>query len=394
MPVIAWKNGLYRLALPLLGLRVRGHAQSGDMPVQEKELRRIEAIFRRRHVVGACLQLIRNGLPGPLVTYGYARLPHEKAAADTVFRAASITKMVTAVGAMMLVEKGILDLYAPVEAYLPFPVRNPRFPDKPILLTHLLSHTSSLWDGPGYGLALRSPIPLSSLAADPRNYMNSLPGAAFRYSNLAAGMVGSIMEQALNRSLEAVMRDMVFIPLGMQATYTLKNLPDPKKAAHIYRVMPAGGGKPLFDPEKRMASADDMQMPAPEYHYLPAAGNLFTDAVSLGKFVGMMARGGSPLLSGESIAKMQTPVSSYGKDAPSAKHCLGLAAVNDPGLHAGILYGHQGFAYGAAEGVFYAASTGNGFAFLNNGASEARCGHLAMVNRDLIRFALSLGEAR
>ncbi len=389
MPVIVWKNSLYRLALPFWGLRVKGHAQSGDTSIEEKDLRQLETIFRRHHVVGGCLQLIKNGSLGPLITYGYSRLPNEMVTAGTVFRAASITKMVTAVGAMMLNEKGILDLQAPVETYLPFSVRNPRFQDVPILVKHLLSHTSGLCDGPGYEQALRSPVPLSTLVADPLNYLNAAPGQAFRYSNLAAGMVGSLMENATGRSLEELMQKMVFEPLGIKCTYTLKNLPGLKHAAHIYRVMPAGDGHPLFDAEKRYETADDLHEPSPEYHYLPAAGNLFADAATLGKFACMMLKGGSPLLSGESISKMQTPVASYGKNAPHAWHCLGLVAVDDPALHAGRLYGHQGFAYGAAEGVFYEKSTGNGFVFLNNGASEARRGHLALVNRDLIQWALS-----
>ena len=388
MPLGAWKNSLYRLALPFLSLRVQGYVKSSS-PVKEKELHNLEAIFRRHHVVGGCLQLIKNGTLDKLFTYGFKRLPEELITADTFFRAASITKMVTAVGAMMLCEKGVLDLEAPLEKYLPFSVRNPSYPDKPIRVMHLLSHTSGLWDGPGYVNALRSPVPLSSLAKDSRNFLNTAPGEAFRYSNLAAGIIGSVMECAKGCSLEDMMQDMVFKPLSMKATYTLKNLPDAKKAACIYRVLPKGDGKPLFDAIKRQEAADDFQEPSPEYHYLPAAGNLFTDAASLGKLVCMLTRGGSPILSKESIQKMQAPVASYGKNASHASHCLGLVALDDPSLHMGRLYGHQGFAYGAAEGVFYEKSTGNGFVFLNGGASEAREGHLALVNRDLIRCVLS-----
>lgn len=387
MPLGAWKNSLYRLALPFLGLRVYGHAQC-SAEVSEKELNSINAVFRRHHVAGGCLQLIKNGSPGKLVTYGFMRLPREPVTADTFFRAASITKMVTAVGAMVLNEKGVLDLAAPLEEYLPFPVRNPSFPDKPIRVMHLMSHTSSLWDGPGYEQTLHSPIPLSTLVKDPRNFLPAAPGETFRYSNLAAGMIGSVMECLKGRSLESMMREMVFDPLSMKATYTLKNLPDVKKTACIYRVLPKYGGKPLFDPINRLGTADDFLAPSPEYHYLPAAGSLFTDAASLGKLVCMMAGGGSPILSKESIQRMQTPAASYGKSAPYARHCLGLVAVDDPTLRTGRLYGHQGFAYGAAEGVFYEESTGNGFVFLNSGASEARDGHLALVNRDLIHRVL------
>ena len=51
------------------------------------------------------------------------------------------------------------------------------------------------------------------------------------------------------------------------------------------------------------------------------------------------------------------------------------------------LWGHQGFAYGAVNGVFF-DKQGNGFASLNSGASEQRCGHLALVNRDLINWSM------
>ncbi len=387
MPVIAWKNSLYRLALPFLGLRVHGNAQS-NAEIREKDLKSLNSIFRRHHVVGGCLLLIRGGSLGPCITYGYARLPHQKAEADTIFRAASITKMVTAAGLMMLVENGLLDLDAPVDSYIPYPVRNPLFPKKPIMIKHLLSHTSSIWDGPGYGQALKSPVPLSELITDANNFLPYMPGEAFRYSNLSAGMAGSVIEQVTGRSLEVLMRESVFEPLAMNASYTLKNLPDPNRAAHIYRVLPAKNRRPLFDAKGRLASADDFFEPLPEYHYLPAAGNLFTDAPSLGRFVCMLASGGSPLLSRESIRKMQTPAASYGKSAPHATHCLGLVTVTDPTLKTGRLYGHQGFAYGAANGVFYEEATGNGFVFLNSGASEARRGHLAAVNRDLILWAL------
>ncbi len=389
MPVAAWKNRLYRLALPFAGLRVQGRVQS-ETKIPDNEIMQLETIFRRHHVVGGCLQLIKKGTLGPLITYGYAGLPNELVSADTVFRAASITKMVTAAGAMMLVEKGLLDLDTPVDTYLSFPVRNPHYPEKPITVRQLLSHTSSLWDGPGYDQALHSPTPLSGLVRDPENYLKSAPGEAFRYSNLAAGMVGSIMECVCSKSLESLMQDMVFQPLMMNASYTLKGLSGDKHVANIYRVLPAGTA-PLFDAKKRAETADDLKSPSPEYHYLPAAGNLFTDAASLGRFICMMISGRGPLLSVESMKQMRMPVASYGKSAPHTRHCLGLVAVDDPALAAGRLYGHQGFAYGAAEGVFFSEFTGNGFVFLNSGASEARRGHLALVNRDLILWALGPG---
>ena len=382
MPVTLWKNRLYRWMLPILGLHVlHNSARSDDLP--PKALGELEKIFRRHLVVGASVQLIRGGELGPLVTYGNACLASADVVPQTIFRAASITKMVTAVGAMRLIERGVLNMQEPIETYLGFPVRNPLHSDQQITLYQLLSHTSSLCDGPGYEQALHSPISLQTLLSDPKNYIQTAPGEAFRYSNLGAGMVGSVMECATKRSLEALMQELVLEPLGMNASYTLKHWPDAALAANIYRVLPSRR-RPVFDAAKRFETADPLLTPDPEHHYLIAAGNLFTDAASLGKLLCVLARGGSPLLSPESMALMQMPVAAYGQHAPFMHHCLGLSLVEDQKLCPGRVFGHQGFAYGAAEGVFYQESTGNGLVFLNSGASELRRDNLACVNRDLI----------
>lgn len=388
MPAGPLKNRLYRLALPAFGLMIKGSNATNAL-MDKQQLNVLTSIFCRHHVIGGCLQLIHQGKLGPLVTYGYSRLPNDMVQPDTVFRAASITKMVTAVGAMMLVEKNVLDLEAPIDQYLPYPVRNPRFPNQPILVKHLFYHTSGIWDGPLYDNALHSQVSLKTLLNNPMNYLSNPPGSKLRYSNLAAGIIGSLIEIVTNSSLESYMQESVFLPNQMNASYTLQHFVNSSIVACIYRVLALQNKKNAqYDPIKKRISADALNNPVPEYHYLPAAGNLFTDAVSLGKLVCMLINQES-LLSSTSVQKMQTPASMYGKNAPHAQHCIGLVALDDPSLQTGRLYGHQGFAYGAAEGIFFQPSTGNGFVFLNSGASEARQGHLACVNRDLILWALS-----
>src|SRR5690606_29716795 len=65
-------------------------------------------------------------------------------------RIASISKLVTTIGVMRLVEAGKLDLDADAGDLLGFPLRNPAFPDVPITLRMLLSHRSGLTDASGY----------------------------------------------------------------------------------------------------------------------------------------------------------------------------------------------------------------------------------------------------
>jgi len=73
-----------------------------------------------------------------------------KVTADDPVRIASISKLVTTLGVMRLVEAGKLDLDADTSSLLGWRLRNPAFPDTPITLRLLLSHRSSLTDGAGY----------------------------------------------------------------------------------------------------------------------------------------------------------------------------------------------------------------------------------------------------
>ena len=62
-----------------------------------------------------------------------------------------------------------------------------------------------------------------------------------------------------------------------------------------------------------------------------------------------------------------------------------LFTIDDAHISRKKLLGHQGFAYGAVNGLFF-DEEGSGFVCLNSGASEQRFGHLAVINRDLIRL--------
>src|SRR3546814_8255443 len=77
-------------------------------------------------------------------------LTGRRVSAGDPVRIASISKLVTAIGVMRLVEAGKLDVDADAGELLGFPLRNPAFPDTPITLRLLMSHRSSLTDAAGY----------------------------------------------------------------------------------------------------------------------------------------------------------------------------------------------------------------------------------------------------
>jgi CubicO group peptidase (beta-lactamase class C family) len=113
------------------------------------------------------------------------------ATADTIYRVGSISKLFTDIAAMQLVERGELDLDAPVSQYLPnFKPHNPF--DKPITVRQLLSHQT--------GLVRESPVgnyfdPTEPSLAATVESLNSTslvyePGGKTKYSNAALAVVG------------------------------------------------------------------------------------------------------------------------------------------------------------------------------------------------------------
>jgi CubicO group peptidase (beta-lactamase class C family) len=68
----------------------------------------------------------------------------------TIQNIGSISKTITATAVMQLWEKGKFKLDDDVNGYLPFKERNPYFPDDPITFRELLTHKSSIKDGPAY----------------------------------------------------------------------------------------------------------------------------------------------------------------------------------------------------------------------------------------------------
>lgn len=162
---------------------------------------------------------------------GNGELPDLTANRDTLYRIASVSKMVTTLGLMRLVEEGKADIDADVSRYLGFSLRNPHFPQQPITLRHLLTHTSSLRDEAGYsfpaGTALKDFLtPGARLHGDGRMWATQAgPGAYFTYCNLGWGIIGTLMERVTGERFDRLMQTLLLQPLGVEAGYNPSALP-------------------------------------------------------------------------------------------------------------------------------------------------------------------------
>lgn len=380
MPAGNLKNTLYQLALPVLGLRSPIASVQGGSSDENARLCRL---LRSQHAVGACIQRFEKGRLTECFTAGNARMEPDTqpVTAETVFRTASIAKMVTALLVFRLQTLGKLNVCEELSGFLGVPVQNPHYPQAPITLGMLLNHTSSIVDSPAYFASFQQPVSLTELLQNPASYSGSLPGLQFRYSNFAAGLIGCLLEKRFQQSFEQLAQEHLFQPLGVSATFDLSTLKE-KPVADSWRVLPR---ERCFDAEKRMAAAISLDEPDPERHYLLASGSLFLTATDLAKLALTAWNGHDGFLSPECLSLMQTPTVPWPRQEVCLRHGMGLLKLDDPAIVKKPLWGHQGFAYGAANGVFF-DEEGSGFACLNSGVSEQRQGHLAVINRELIRL--------
>lgn len=159
--------------------------------------------------------------------YGLCDIRNNKeAVSDTINLAGSISKTITATAIMQLWEKGLFDLDDDVNEYLPYNLRNPKYPDIPITFRMLLAHQSSL-SGVVIGLFLFFSVlqlPIEKLSEyilpdgriyNPLSWMNSHPGEKFTYSSIGYEILGILVEYFTNQSFEQYCKEHIFQPLKM-----------------------------------------------------------------------------------------------------------------------------------------------------------------------------------
>jgi CubicO group peptidase (beta-lactamase class C family) len=180
-------------------------------------------------VAGVVTLAARNGAVESLEAIGYADLASRTPMrSDTIFQVRSMTKPVTATGIMILAQDGGLELSDLVAAHLPefaetyvFDTGGLRWPNRPMTIWDLLTHTSGLEDSS----ALRpwdARVSLTELvrilAREPLVFD---PGTKYLYSDAGYDILGRIIEVASGVSYEEFISDRIFTPLGMVDSFFL-----------------------------------------------------------------------------------------------------------------------------------------------------------------------------
>lgn len=347
-----------------------------------------QRILRRHRAVGASLVLCAPGGATDVLTFGLARRrPRVPVTERTCFRVASVSKLVMTFGALSLTADGLLGLDDELGAHLGYPVRHPLYPDAPVTLRMLLTHTAALRDEGSYGTRGMAPgCTLRELLGDPQNWLPQRPGEAFHYSNLGAGAAGSVMERAANAPFDDILQSRVFAPLSIRASYDPRRIVPASDLADGYAV------RGILPPVRRYDAATLAARPPepfdPERDYLCAAGRLITDSAGMAALVRLLgSRDGMGVLSPASLALMRAPQDGLGGVGACGRG-LNVAFLPDvfPGVSA---VGHQGVAYGMCAELFSDPARGVGVGVMTSGTRLVRTPPLMRAGFDLLTLGFA-----
>jgi CubicO group peptidase (beta-lactamase class C family) len=365
--------------------------------------------FDRTHIAPALAEGLADRAAGRAVT------------ADDPVRIASISKLVTALGVMRLVDQGWLDLDRDVSDYLGWRLRNPAFPDRPITLNILLSHRSSLLDGEDLYL-IPLGVTLKDRLADPRVWdAGHAPGSDwFHYTNLNFPVIASIMERVTGERFDVAMSRLVLKPLKLDACFNWGagcSAQAYKRAVVLYRANgdvardDLHGVPPVCAVYLGDGTACDLATyrPGENGALFSPQGGLRISMRDLAKLGQLLARGAKGFLSRRALARLEQPLwglngsNGLGEDgANSGFFCaygLALHRIGNevPGCKDDLFgdgkprFGHSGDAYGLRAGLWWDPESGEGIAFFTSAvAPDAPTGRSAFsaVEESVVERAL------
>jgi len=201
----------------------------------------------------------------------------------------SISKTFVGVALMKLVDLGKLDLEEPINDIFPYEIKNPNYPNEPILVKHLATHTSSIDDfdegdndsehwlledipykkgevtddlylrleyfkkGKERSIeeAIKNAVTPEGIWYSENNFTNEKPGAKVVYSNLATTIAARVIELRSEMPFNDFTKKYIFEPLQMNDTYWFyKDIPNTKPISiHYYNEKNEGNVNSLLIPK-------------------------------------------------------------------------------------------------------------------------------------------------
>ena len=313
-----------------------------------------------------------DGETGEYYTYEFGHADTEEKRVvdtDTKFRVASLAKLVTAICAMTLVDEGLVDLDTDISVYLGYEVVNVNYPGTAITTRMLMQHTSSIFDSGVFQQSRdnNSSESLRTLLERGSSFRHNEPGTQFQYTNFGYSVIGAICENVSGKSLDTFAREVLFEPLGIDASFIPSKMHDTENIAVIYneRHVVTQTVASQLEAKESSTLGHDLHL---------AQGNLTINMLDYAKILAMLGNGGvfenTRILTQESVSAI------HNTDVEGTSYKQGLATRYSFGDFVPELgfYWHTGSGYGLyAQYIFVTNSnTNRGVVVTTTGASTDR----------------------
>lgn len=297
---------------------------------------------------------------------------------DHIFRIASISKSFTATAIMQLIEAGKFNLDADFSDLVGFTVRNPNFPDKPITLRMVLSHTSSINDSQGYfNFDVIDPVKNPDWA---KAFSNYEPGSKFQYCNLNYNMTGAVIERFSGLRFDQYIAQHILRPLGLYAGYEVDAL-DSAKFASIYTYGSSDGrwteAKEAYNNRREELKHYTLGVSTP---VLSPTGGMKISASDLARYMIMHMNYG--LSNGARIIQESSSKEMQKASIDDSFYGFGLR-TNTEYINGERMVGHAGDAYGLHSNMYFEPTKKFGVVLITNGFVPPM--HGDAINIDLLQ---------
>ena len=344
----------------------------------------IQSEMNTEHFPGVSTIIVKDGEIVWIESYGYADVDNMVPVEDTtVFLLASMSKVFTGTASMQLFEQGLIDLDTDISSYLTWPLDIPGYESDSVTIRQLMTHTSSIEDGPAMDLYYDYPDPTISLGDciqryfsmsgadyDPiDNFFDNAPGTTYNYSNMGTALNGFVTESVSGIPFDDFCEDNIFDPLCMKKTaWHFADF----DSVHIARPYQYTGGNYVAYPHYGFADYPD--------------GQLRSNSLDLGNFMIAYLNGGTlgtnSILNQLSINEMWTP------QVPALDPTQGLNWYQEELFYNGgssMLWGHNGGEDGVSTDMYLDPINNIGICVLTNGEGNA-----IYICDELYDYALSL----
>lgn len=203
---------------------------SSAQSTPDPSLRELDGYLRaeltRLRVPGAAVAVVRDGWPVYTFVFGRADESGRAVTLDTPFMIGSISKSMTALGAMELVGAGRLDLDAPVARYLPWFHPTGHAGWRQVTVRNLLNQDSGIPSSAGRSDWANPDTSAGALERHTRGLarvrLANPPGTTFEYANANYALVGQVIQAVTGTSYEQYIQEHLFSPLGMTRSFAFR----------------------------------------------------------------------------------------------------------------------------------------------------------------------------